>query len=144
MGCYGIGINRIIAGVVESSHDNVGIIWPVNLAPFEVVICPMKVADDASMQLTNKLHDELLKSGVDCIVDDRDQRAGVKFKDADLIGFPLRVVIGEKGLAEGKIEIKWRWDKDTTMLPIENAAEHIANLIKTERNSNEKFSNHKK
>jgi prolyl-tRNA synthetase len=141
MGCYGIGINRIIAGVVESSHDDVGIIWPVNLAPFEVVICPMKISDDASMQLTNKLHDELLKSGVDCIVDDRDQRAGVKFKDADLIGFPLRVVIGEKGLAEGKIEIKWRWDKNTTMLPIENAAEHITNLIKTERNSNEKFSN---
>jgi prolyl-tRNA synthetase len=144
MGCYGIGINRIIAGVVESSHDNSGIIWPVNLAPFEVVICPMKVSDDASMQLTKKLHDELLQSGVDCIVDDRDQRAGVKFKDADLIGFPLRVVIGEKGLAEGKIEIKWRWDKDTTMLPIENAAEHITNLIKTERTTNEKFSNNKK
>ncbi|MDR2644120.1 MAG: proline--tRNA ligase [Planctomycetaceae bacterium] len=141
MGCYGIGINRIIAGVVESSHDDVGIIWPVNLAPFEVVICPMKITDEATMQLTEKLHDELWKCGVDCIVDDRDQRAGVKFKDADLIGFPLRIVIGEKGLVEDKIEIKWRWEKETTMIPIENAAEQIITLIKTERNTNEKFSN---
>jgi prolyl-tRNA synthetase len=139
MGCYGIGINRIIAGVVESSHDDAGIIWPVSVAPFEAVICPMKVADGATMQLANSLHDKLWESGVDCIVDDRDQRAGVKFKDADLIGFPLRIVIGDKGLAEGKIEVKWRWDKETTMLPIENAAEQIINLIKTERITNDKF-----
>jgi prolyl-tRNA synthetase len=143
MGCYGIGINRIIAGVIESSHDSVGIIWPVNLAPFEVVICPMKVSDEATMQLTNKLHDDLGESGIDCIVDDRDQRAGVKFKDADLIGFPLRVVIGEKGLAEGKIEIKWRWDKEATFLPIENIAEEIATLIKTERTTNNRFTDAK-
>ncbi|MDR1485536.1 MAG: proline--tRNA ligase [Planctomycetaceae bacterium] len=141
MGCYGIGINRIIAGVVESSHDDAGIIWPINIAPFEVVICPMKVAEEATMQLTKKLHDELWECGVDCIVDDRDQRAGVKFKDADLIGFPLRIVIGEKGLADGKIEIKWRWNKETTMLPVENAAEQINALIKKERNSNEQFTN---
>jgi prolyl-tRNA synthetase len=141
MGCYGIGINRIIAGLVESSHDDTGIIWPVNLAPFEVVICPMKVADDAIMQLASELHDELWNSGIDCIVDDRDQRAGVKFKDADLIGFPLRVVIGEKGLAEKKIELKWRWDKETTMLSIENAAEQITNLIKAERVTGERFAN---
>jgi prolyl-tRNA synthetase len=139
MGCYGIGINRIIAGVAENSYDDSGLIWSVNIAPFEVVICPMKIADGAIMQLANKLHDELWGCGIDCIVDDRDQRAGVKFKDADLIGFPLRVVIGDKGLAEGQIEIKWRWDKETTMLPIENATEQITNLIKTERQTNERY-----
>ncbi|MDR2170041.1 MAG: proline--tRNA ligase [Planctomycetaceae bacterium] len=141
MGCYGIGINRIIAGIIESSHDEAGIIWPVNLAPFEVLICPMKVMDEAVMKLTKNLHDGLIASGVDCIVDDRDQRAGVKFKDADLIGFPLRVVIGDKGLAEGKIEIKWRWEKEATMTPVENAVEQITAMIKEERSAGNRFAN---
>jgi prolyl-tRNA synthetase len=140
MGCYGIGINRIIAGLAEVSHDDAGIIFPVTIAPFEVVICPMKVMDEELMRLVKKMHDGLWERGVDCIVDDRDQRAGVKFKDADLIGFPLRVVIGEKGLAEGKVEVKWRWEKETSMLPIENAVDSIVNLIEKERKTGERFS----
>ena len=139
MGCYGIGVNRIVAGLVETSHDDSGIIFPVNLAPYEVVICPMKITDGATMNLTKTLHDGLEERGIDCIVDDRDQRAGVKFKDADLIGFPLRIVIGEKGLAEGKLEIKWRWDSASTMLPIADAVSTIAAMLDEERKTSERF-----
>jgi len=139
MGCYGIGINRIIAGLVETSHDDSGIIFPVNLAPYEAVICPMKITDEATLKLVQTLHDGLEERGIDCIVDDRDQRAGVKFKDADLIGFPLRIVIGEKGLAEGKLEIKWRWESASTMLPIAEAVPAIAAMLDAERKTSERF-----
>jgi prolyl-tRNA synthetase len=163
MGCYGIGVNRIIAGLVETSYDESGIIWPVNLAPYEVVICPIKVTDERAMQLaetlakklagqlietfTEKITDGLdwsLRGQIDCLIDDRDQRPGVKFKDADLIGFPLRVVIGDKGLAEGNVEVKWRWEKETAMIPINEAAETIAHWINTERQTGERFRNRKK
>ncbi|NLE39169.1 MAG: proline--tRNA ligase, partial [Pirellulaceae bacterium] len=110
MGCYGIGINRIIAGLIETSHDDNGIIWPVALAPYEVILVPMKVTDDETMKTTESLYDGLREAGVDVLLDDRDARAGVKFNDADLIGIPLRVVLGPRGLKEGKLEIKWRWD----------------------------------
>jgi len=81
----------------------------------------------------------LEQRGIDCIVDDRDQRAGVKFKDADLIGFPLRIVIGDKGLAEGKLEIKWRWEKESTMLPIADAVSVLAATLDEERHTGERF-----
>ena len=139
MGCYGIGVNRIVAGLVETSHDDSGIIFPVNLAPYEAVICPMKITDRATMRLAETLHDGLEERGIDCIVDDRDQRAGVKFKDADLIGFPLRIVIGEKGLAEGQLEIKWRWDSAPAMLPVKNACAEIALMLDEERNTSKRF-----
>jgi len=139
MGCYGIGVNRIVAGLIETSYDESGIIFPVNLAPYEVVICPMKIDDEKMMGLAQVLHDEWESRGIDCLVDDRDQRAGVKFKDADLIGFPLRIVIGDKGLAEGKLEIKWRWEKGSTMLPIEGAASTIATMLDEERNTSTHF-----
>ena len=142
MGCYGIGVNRIVAGLIETSHDDAGIIFPVNLAPYEAVICPMKITDENTMKLAKTLHDELVERGIDCLVDDRDHRAGVKFKDADLIGFPLRIVLGEKGLAEGKFEIKWRWDKESTFLPIEGAASAIAVLLDRERKTGERFHAH--
>ena len=111
MGCYGIGVNRIIAGLVETSNDKDGIIWPVALAPYEVLIAPVKVPDEASMKVAQELHDQLTAVGVDVLLDDRDCRAGVKFKDADLIGMPLRVVIGDRGFKDGKLEVKWRWEK---------------------------------
>ena len=139
MGCYGIGVNRIVAGLVETSYDESGIIFPVNLAPYEIVICPMKVSDDKMMELAKTLHDQFEEHGIDCLVDDRDQRAGVKFKDADLIGFPLRIVIGEKGLAEGKLEIKWRWEKKSAMLPIADAVSTLAAILDEERRTSERF-----
>jgi prolyl-tRNA synthetase len=143
MGCYGIGVNRIIAGLIETSYDHSGIIFPVNLAPYEAVICPMKVTDGNMMKAASELHDQLTESGVEVLVDDRDQRAGVKFKDADLIGFPLRLVIGEKGLAAGEIELKWRWDTAVSLMPIAGAAENIAALIKEERKTGKRFKNGK-
>ena len=139
MGCYGIGINRIIAGLVETSHDQSGIIWPVSLAPYEVVLAPVKVTDAATREATGRLYDELTAAGIEVLQDDRDVRAGVKFKDADLIGIPLRVVIGERGLKEGKLEIKWRWDKDAEMIDLDGAAETIAQLIREERKDNRRF-----
>ena len=139
MGCYGIGINRIVAGLIENNHDKFGIIWPVALAPYEVLLLPMKVDDEAAMQLTDKLHDELTAAGVDTMIDDRNARAGVKFKDADLIGIPLRIVLGPRGLKEGKLEIKWRWDSQAQMIDIEGAAPAIAEMIGKERNDAARF-----
>jgi prolyl-tRNA synthetase len=138
MGCYGIGVNRIVAGLVETSHDESGIIFPVNLAPYEVVICPIKVEDEKTMNLAKTLHDELERHGIDCIVDDRDQRAGVKFKDADLIGFPLRIVIGEKWHEKG-IEVKWRWEKTPTMLDPVKELETIVAMLNEERKTGKRF-----
>ena len=139
MGCYGIGVNRIVAGLIETSYDESGIIFPVNLAPYEVVICPMKITDEKTMELAQTLHDELEERGIDCLVDDRDQRAGVKFKDADLIGFPLRIVIGEKGLADGNVEIKWRWEKESRMVPIADAAATLTAMLNEERQTGRRF-----
>ena len=139
MGCYGIGINRIIAGLVETNHDDAGIIWPVALAPYEVFLAPLKVTDAESMKVADQLHDELQKAGVEVLLDDRDVRAGVKFKDADLIGIPLRVVLGPRGLAEGKLEIKWRWDAEPEMINLAGAAERIAEIIREERVAGTRF-----
>ena len=97
MGCYGIGINRIVAGLIETSHDDNGIIWPVALAPYEVLLVPMKVATRRRWKRPGSSTTSYLPLGVDVLMDDRDFRPGVKFKDADLIGIPLRVVIGERG-----------------------------------------------
>jgi prolyl-tRNA synthetase len=139
MGCYGIGVNRIIAGLAETSYDDAGLIFPVNLAPYEAVICPVKVNDEKTMAVAKQLHDDLESLGIDCIVDDRDQRAGVKFKDADLIGFPLRIVLGEKALADGKVEVKWRWEKESILIAVEGAGAKIAAVLNQERKSGEKF-----
>ncbi len=133
MGCYGIGINRIIASLVETSHDDKGIVWPVALAPYEVLIVPLRVSDEQSMQVATQLHDELAAAGVDVLVDDRDARAGVKFNDADLIGVPLRVVLGPKSLKQGNLEVKWRWGEEPEMVPLEGAAETLADWIRQER-----------
>jgi prolyl-tRNA synthetase len=141
MGCYGIGINRIIAGLIETSHDSDGIIWPISLAPYEVLLAPVKVTDPASREAADNLYGQLSAGGIEVLLDDRDVRAGVKFKDADLLGIPLRVVIGERGLKEGKLEIKWRWDKQAELIELDGAAETIARLIREERASGQRFHN---
>jgi prolyl-tRNA synthetase len=139
MGCYGIGVNRIVAGLIETSHDAHGIIWPVSLAPYEVLLVPVNAADEESMRVADQLHDGLAAAGIDVLADDREHRAGVKFKDADLIGIPLRVVVGERGLKQGKLEIKWRWDAKAEMIDLDGAAERIAQLIREERKENARF-----
>jgi prolyl-tRNA synthetase len=109
MGCYGIGVTRTLQAVIEQCHDKDGIIWPLPVAPFAVGLTPLNVAPDSpGMKLAERLHDELAARGVEVLLDDRDERPGVKFKDADLIGLPLRVGVGEKSLARGEVELKPR------------------------------------
>lgn len=108
MGCYGIGLNRIMAAAIEAHHDENGIIWPMSIAPFKVLIVALDPREQDVMQTAQKIHDDLEAHGVDVLFDDRDERAGFKFKDADLIGIPLRVTIGRKSLAEGVVELKQR------------------------------------
>jgi len=108
MGCYGIGLNRIIAASIELDHDDHGIIWPITISPFEVLILLVNPSDHRLKGLADEIYQEMKEKGIDVLLDDRDERAGVKFKDADLIGIPLRVVVGAKGLEAGRIEIETR------------------------------------
>ncbi|MCB9025171.1 MAG: proline--tRNA ligase [Bdellovibrionaceae bacterium] len=105
MGCYGIGISRTVQAVIEQNHDKDGMIWPVAIAPYVVHICLLDPKDEKVSALANQLYDELNKLGIDCLLDDRDERPGVKFKDADLLGMPLRVILGGRGVANGEVEL---------------------------------------
>ena len=129
MGSYGIGVSRTMAAAVEQHHDSSGIIWPVVLAPFEAVVIPVYVKDDMQRQAAEDLYAELRGGGIDALLDDRDERAGIKFKDADLIGYPVQIVIG-KGLAEGNVEISLRRDKaNKRVTPVGDAAASVAALL---------------
>jgi prolyl-tRNA synthetase len=109
MGCYGIGVTRTLQAIIEQGNDKDGVIWPLSVAPYSVCITPLSVAPDSqAMQLAEKIYAELTAQGVDMILDDRDERPGVKFKDADLVGFPIRIALGDKSLAKGEVEIKPR------------------------------------
>ncbi|HUU58385.1 MAG TPA: His/Gly/Thr/Pro-type tRNA ligase C-terminal domain-containing protein, partial [Phycisphaerae bacterium] len=121
MGCYGIGINRILAAAVEIGHDKDGCIFPVNIAPFEVEVIPLNSDVEAVVGEASRIYDALEAAGADVLLDDRDVRPGVKFKDADLIGMPLRVVVGERSLKEGNVEIKRRSDPKPTQVPAADA-----------------------
>jgi len=129
MGCYGIGVTRTLQAVIEQSNDKDGIVWPLNVAPYQVCITPLSVAPESTtMQLAEKIYAELTAQGVDVILDDRDDRPGVKFKDADLVGFPLRVGLGEKSLAKGEVEIKPR-NGPVQFVKIEDAVASVLKLI---------------
>ncbi len=108
MGCYGIGLNRIVAAAIEAHHDENGMIWPASIAPFQVAVILLDPKDADALRAAEELYAALLAAGADAILDDRDERAGFKFKDADLVGFPLRIVVGKKSLAEGKVEFSSR------------------------------------
>ncbi|MBX6315209.1 MAG: proline--tRNA ligase [Isosphaeraceae bacterium] len=125
MGCYGIGINRILAAAVEAGHDENGIIWPLPLAPYEAIVIPLQAQNEAVMKVAEELADALEQAGVEVLLDDRDLRPGPKFKDADLIGIPLRVVVGERGLKDGTIEVKWRTDPAPHSISVATATEAI-------------------
>lgn len=125
MGCYGIGVSRTVQAVIEQSHDKDGIIWPASVAPFQVCICLLDPDNAEVAKIANELEQQLEAAGVDVVVDDRAERPGVKFKDADLIGFPVRVVVGAKGLANGGVEVKRRAD-DKSKTKVVPAAEALA------------------
>lgn len=133
MGCYGIGINRIVAGLAETRHDDKGLCWPLSIAPFEVVVIPLNVKDDQVVEFAEDIYRRLKEQGVDAILDDRPARPGVKFNDADLIGFPLRVVVGGKGLQEGKVELKWRDSDEVQKINIASAVETAVKQLNERR-----------
>ncbi len=132
MGCYGIGIGRTAASAIEQHYDEAGIVWPKSIAPFEVVVVPVNTNDEEVIKKADEIYDNLLKLGVDVLIDDRNERAGVKFNDADLIGYPIRISVGKKTLSEGKIEVVIRRTKEVILLDVaENIAEKIKEILDT-------------
>ncbi|MBF0385420.1 MAG: proline--tRNA ligase [Candidatus Omnitrophica bacterium] len=129
MGCYGIGVSRVIAAIIEMHNDAKGIIWPKEAAPFDVEVLPIK-ADDTSeiMELAQKYYTEFKKAGLEVLLDDRDESAGRKFNDADLIGIPLRITIGKRNLTEGKIEVKARKSKEVILMDKNKCIDSVLNM----------------
>ena len=129
MGCYGIGVTRTLQAIIEQSNDKDGIVWPMSVAPYTVCITPLTIAPESPvMQLAEKLYTELTAQGVDVIIDDRDERPGVKFKDSELVGFPIRIGIGEKSLAKGEVELKPR-NAPLQAIKAEDAVEAVMKLV---------------
>src|SRR5207244_3479648 len=126
----GIGIERILAGAVELHHDGDGIRMPMSIAPLHVALLPLQMQDGAVRDAAERLYRELTDAGVEVLLDDRDERAGVKFKDADLIGLPVRLALGKKGLAEAKAEWKLRGSKDLELVPLSEVAAKAADAIR--------------
>ena len=129
MGSYGIGVGRAMATVAETHHDENGLIWPMAIAPYEVVLTVVKVDHDESMAVAETLYDELRAAGVDVLLDDRDGRPGVKFADAELVGIPLRVTIGPRGLESGALEVTTRADGERTDVPVDQVATHVVDAV---------------
>jgi prolyl-tRNA synthetase len=129
MGCYGIGVSRIVASAIEQSHDEKGIIWPLPIAPFQVLILPVNYEDEKIKAISDRIYRQLEKSGYEVLMDDRDERAGVKFKDADLIGIPIRVTVGEKTLAKDTVEVKLRREKEVREVKPSQVQKVVRELI---------------
>ncbi len=132
MGCYGIGVDRVLASIVERFHDDKGIQWPMTVAPFQVAIVPIKYKDSMK-EAADKLYAELTAAGIEVLLDDRDERPGVKFNDMDLMGFPVRITVGEKNLPN--VEVKLRTAAEAEMVPLEKAAEKVVSMVKEALNS---------
>jgi prolyl-tRNA synthetase len=131
MGSYGIGVERIITATIEQQHDDDGIIWPKELAPFDVVVTITNMKQDELRNAGEKLYDELQRAGLDVLLDDRDERAGVKFKDADLIGIPYRINIGRK-IADGMVELFERRTKKSEDVKIGDVVAHVQRLVRAD------------
>ncbi len=129
MGCYGIGVSRLIAATIEQNHDEQGIVWPMSVAPYQVMITPLSTKPGAVIEAAEALYAELTSLGIEVLFDDRDERPGVKFKDADLLGIPLRLTIGDKSLAAGSVELKLRNQKDVELVPREGCVTVVRDLI---------------
>jgi len=129
MGCYGIGVNRILASAIELGNDDNGIIWPISIAPFEVLITSVNQDDEEVAGAAEDIYRQLLNAGVETLLDDRILRAGVKFKDADLLGIPIRITVGKRSLAEGNVEIKLRRDSESQKVPVDQAPGKAIELV---------------
>jgi len=129
MGCYGIGLGRLLAAAIEQNHDDKGIIWPLAIAPYHIYLCPLYRENTPVKATAEKLHAELEAQGLEVIFDDRQESPGVKFNDADLLGIPLRVTISPRTLENKSIEVKWRWEKEPQLLPLEEAVTTLRELV---------------
>ena len=132
MGCYGIGVTRTLSAIVEQHHDENGIIWPVSVAPYHAIITVVKPKDEEQSKVAENIYDQLSKAGVEVLLDDRDERPGVKFKDADLLGIPVRITVGKRA-SEGIVEYKLRREQDKSEKTIEQAVKDVIDLINEER-----------
>ena len=129
MGCYGIGITRTAAAAIEAHHDDYGIKWPVAIAPYQVIVIPVSTNDSLQMKVATKIYEDLIAAGIEAVLDDRDERPGVKFKDADLIGFPYRITVG-KTITSGLVEFKIRETNEMINRTPEKATEEVINEVK--------------
>ena len=130
MGCYGIGIGRTVAAAIEQNHDKDGIVFPIPVAPFEVTILPLQMHNEAVVEAASKIYGGLLDMGIDALLDDRDERAGVKFNDADLLGTPVRITVGSRGLKNGEVEVKLRSEPESFTIPLDTAAAAVSETVK--------------
>ena len=138
MGCYGIGIGRTVAACIEQNYDTHGIIWPVPLAPFHLIITPVNVNEKNVFDVAEKIYQEMLSAGIEVILDDRDERAGVKFNDADLIGIPLRITVGQKNLAQGNVELRVRKTGENKLYPLNGIVKAVKTFVNQALNPAEK------
>ena len=132
MGCYGVGVSRTLAAVVEQHNDEQGIVWPVSVAPYEVSVIALDKKGEA-FDAAAHLADELAAAGIDVVFDDRAERPGVKFADNDLMGFPFQLIVGKRGLANGTVELKVRATGERSDLALDSAVEHVAGLVREQR-----------
>ena len=136
MGCYGIGVSRTLAAAIEQNHDENGIKWPVPIAPWEVVVLPLQAGDEAVAEAAENLYSTLREKGIEVVLDDRKERAGFKFKDADLIGYPVQIALGGRSVAAGVAEVKFRESGEKTEMPLETVAATVAQWIQEQRIGN--------
>ena len=129
MGCYGVGVSRTLAAIVEQHNDEHGIIWPVSVAPYEVAVVPLDVNDDVVWPVAQKVAERLVEKGVEVVVDDRKERPGVKFADNDLMGFPFQVVCGKKAVKNGNVELKDRATGERTEVAIDEVADLLSKRV---------------
>jgi prolyl-tRNA synthetase len=129
MGSYGIGLGRLLAAIVEKSHDGKGIIWPLSAAPYHVLLCPLSLDKPGVLRAAEGVYQDLQKEGIDVLFDDRDESPGVKFNDADLLGIPLRLTVSPRTLQSQSAEAKWRREKETRLLSLENLATEVGKLL---------------
>jgi prolyl-tRNA synthetase len=130
MGCYGIGVGRTVAAAIEQNHDDDGIIFPVQIAPFEVIILPLQMHESTVTDTAERIYGSLRDNGIDVLLDDRNERAGVKFMDADLLGIPLRVTVGSRGVINGEVEVKMRTEKTPRPVSIQDASDFIMKQVR--------------
>ena len=132
MGCYGIGVGRTVQAAIEQNHDDYGIKWPMALAPYEVVVLPLQMNKEAVVEAAEKMYGDLMMAGLDAAIDDRDERAGFKFNDADLLGYPVQVIFGAKSLENGVAEVKIRKTGEKMNLKLDEVVEFVKNFREKE------------